>query len=41
MISQMEEQTGMIDKKQFMEVMKNIYDIYIEHGARSKKNVNQ
>jgi len=36
----MEEQTGMIDKKQFMEVMKNIYDIYIEHGARSNKNVN-
>jgi hypothetical protein len=36
----MEEQTGMKDKKQFMEVMKNIYDIYIEHGARSNKNVN-
>jgi hypothetical protein len=36
----MEEHTGMIDKKQFMEVMKNIYDIYIEHGARSNKNVN-
>jgi len=36
----MEEQTGMKDKKQFMEVMKNVYDIYIEHGARSNKNVN-
>jgi hypothetical protein len=29
-----------MDKKQFMEVMKNVYDIYIEHGARSTKNVN-
>jgi hypothetical protein len=29
-----------MDKKQFMEVMKNVYDIYIEHGARSNKNVN-
>lgn len=29
-----------IDKKQFMDVMANVYALYIEHGTRSNKNVN-
>lgn len=30
----------MDDKKRFMDVMANVYSIYIEHGTRSNKNVN-
>lgn len=29
-----------IDNKQFMDVMANVYALYIEHGTRSNKNVN-
>ncbi len=28
-----------LEKKRFMEVMNNVYDLYLQHGARSNKNV--